>query len=222
MVAMKPPKASRAKKDAVGEKRKDPLSPVHETLSEGEAAAVEPTVPKKSRYRKKSDTPKEQGVVFREGVPEASKSPLVPAGDKGKKKVVEESSPPSKRQRVASLPEVVDEPLAPEAELKNMVNLYLSVDEATGSSGQALATQAVTSVVEALNFVGGELWANLQKSKINNLLELSLRTSVVVSTLSILIHHIIFTYHIHQYFLLQLILSEHPYYAAIRPSAGGS
>ena len=116
---------------------------------------------------------------------------------------------------MASLPEVVNEPLAPEAELRNMVNPYLSLDEAAGSSGQALATQAVTSVVEALNFVGGELWTNLQKSKINNLLELSLRTSVVVSTFSILIHHIIFSYHSHQCFLLQLILSEHPHYAAI-------
>ena len=85
--------------------------------------------------------------MFREVVPEISKSPLVPAGDKGKKKVVEESSPPSKRQKVASLPEVVDEPLAPEAELKNMVTPYLSLDEAAGSSGQALATQAITSVV---------------------------------------------------------------------------
>ena len=215
MVSLKPPKAPRAKKDTAGDKRKKSSSPVHETVPEVEVAAAEPTVPKKSRYRKKSNTPKEQGVVFREGVPEASKSPLVPAGDKGKKKVVEESSPPSKRQRVASLPEVVDEPFAPEAELKNMVNPYLSLDEAAGSSGQALATQAVTSVVEALNFVGGELWANLQKSKINNLLELSLRTSVVVSTLSILIQHIVSTYHITQCFLLQLILSEHPYYAAI-------
>ena len=81
---------------------------------------------------------------------------------------------------------MVDEPLAPEAELKNMVTPYLSLDEAAGSSGQALATQVVTGVVEALNFVGGELWTNLQKSRINNLLELSLRTSVVVSTLPIL------------------------------------
>ena len=66
MVSLKLPKASRAKKDTIGEKRKEPLSPVHETLPEVETAAVEPTVPKKSRYRKKSDTPKEQGVVFRE------------------------------------------------------------------------------------------------------------------------------------------------------------
>ena len=68
---------------------------------------------------------------------------------------MKEASPPSKRQKVAHLPEVVDEPLAPEAELKNMVTPYLSLDEAAGSSGQALATQAVTSIVEALNFVGG-------------------------------------------------------------------
>ena len=75
MVALKPPKASGAKKDTAGEKRKEPLSTVHETLPEVETAAVEPTVPKKSRYRKKSDTPKEQGVVFRETPPRNPKLP---------------------------------------------------------------------------------------------------------------------------------------------------
>ena len=160
--------------------------------------------------------------MFREVPPEKSKTSLVPAGDKGKRKVAKEASPPSKRQKVASLPEVVDEPLAPEAELKNMVTPYLSLDEASGSLGQALATQAVTSVVEALNFVGGELWTNLQKSRINNLLELSLRTSVVVSTLPILICHVNVLYNCYQYYLLQLISSEHPHYASIRLDAGGS
>lgn len=182
MVAQKLPKASRAKKDTTSEKRKKPLSPVHESLPEDEVAAVEPAVPKKSRYRKKSNTPKEQGVAFREVIPETSKSPLVLAEDKGKKRVVVEPSPPSKRQKMAPISEAGEEPLAPEAELKNMIAPYLSLDEAAGSSGQTLAAQAITSVVEALNFVGGDLWSNLQRNKINNLLELGLRTSVVVST----------------------------------------
>ena len=65
-----------------------------------------------------------------------------------------------------------------------MVTPYLCLDEAAGSSGQELATHAVTSVVDALNFVGGDLWANLQKNKINNLLELGLSTSVVVCILT--------------------------------------
>ena len=115
IITMKPPKSSRAKKDTVGEKGKESLSPVHETLPEVEAVAVEPVVPRKTRYRKKSSTPKEQGVVLKEVLPEKSKSPLVPAGDKGKAKLVKEASPPSKRQKVGHLPEVVDEPLAPEA-----------------------------------------------------------------------------------------------------------
>ena len=59
MVSLKPPKAPRAKKDTAGEKRKKSLSPVHESLPEVEVAAVEPAVPKKSRYRKKSNTPKD-------------------------------------------------------------------------------------------------------------------------------------------------------------------
>lgn len=75
--------------------------------------------------------------------------------------------------------------MAHEAELKNMVVPYLSLDEASDSSGQAFATQAVTSVVEALNFVSGDLWTNLHQNKINNLLELGLCTSVVVSILSL-------------------------------------
>ena len=79
-----------------------------------------------------------------------------------------------------SIPWQGQEPLALEAEFKNIVTPYLSLDEAAGSSGQSLATQTVSSVVEALNFVGGDLWANLQKNKINNLLELGIRTSVVV------------------------------------------
>ena len=79
---------------------------------------------------------------------------------------------------MAPIPESGEEPLALKAELKNMVTPYLSLDEAAGSSGQALATQAVTSVVEALNFVGGDLWTNLHQNKINNLLESGLRTSV--------------------------------------------
>ena len=99
MVAMKPPKASRAKKDTVGEKRKEPLSPVHEALPEVETAAVDPAVPKKSRYCKKSDTPKELGVVFREVPPEKSKSSLVPAGDKSKAKLVKEDSPLQKGRK---------------------------------------------------------------------------------------------------------------------------
>ena len=44
------------------------------------------------------------------------------------------------------IPESGEEPLVPEAKLKNMVIPYLSLDEAAGSSGQVLATQAVTSV----------------------------------------------------------------------------
>ena len=99
MVAQKPPKASRAKKDTAGEKRKKSHSPVHETLPEVEVATVEPTVPKKSRYRKKSKTPKEQGVVFLEVPLEKSKSPLVPAGDKGKAKLVKEASPLQKGRK---------------------------------------------------------------------------------------------------------------------------
>ena len=135
--------------------------------------------------------------MFREVPPEKPKSPLVPAGDKGKAKLTMDASPPSKRQKTTNLPEVVDEPLAPEAELKNMMASYLSLDEAAGSSGQTLATQAVTGVVESLNFIGSELWTKLQKSGFNNLLELSLRTSVVVRIFPILVRYIIFPYYNH-------------------------
>ena len=74
---------------------------------------------------------------------------------------------------------------------------YLSLDEAAGSSGQTLATQAVTGVVESLNFIGSELWTKLQKSGFSNLLELSVRTSVVVRTFPILVRYIVFPYYNH-------------------------
>lgn len=102
--------------------------------------AAEPTVPKKSRYRKKKkDTQKEKGVVIRESSPEVAKSPLVSAEDKGKE-IVREPSPPTKRQKVTSIPGPRQEPLAPEAELKNIVNSYPSLDEVACSSGQSLET----------------------------------------------------------------------------------
>ena len=60
MVALKPPKAARAKKDAVGEKMKKSLSPVHESLSELGDDIIEPThtiaeprAPKKSKSRRR-------------------------------------------------------------------------------------------------------------------------------------------------------------------------
>ena len=179
-ITMKPPKSSRAKKDTASEKEKESLSPVHETLPEVGVVAAEPAVPRKTRYSKKSSAPKEQGIVLKEVSSEKPKSPLVPAGDKGKVKLVEEASPPSKRQKIIHLPEVVVEPLAPEVELKNMITSYLSLDDAAGSSGQMLSTQAITSAVESLNLMSGELWNKLQNSGFDDLLELSVRTSIVV------------------------------------------
>ena len=90
-ITMKPPKSSRAKKDTASEKGKESLSPVHETLPEVGVVAAEPAVPRKTRYSKKSSTPKEQGIVLKEVPSEKPKSPLVPAGDKGKAKLVKDT-----------------------------------------------------------------------------------------------------------------------------------
>lgn len=92
---------------------------------------------------------------------------------------------------------MVGEPLAPEVELKNMMTSYLSLDEAAGSSGQTLATQAVTGVVESLNLMSGELWNKLQSSGFDGLLELSVRTSIVVRISPILVRHIVLPYYNH-------------------------
>ena len=80
-------------------------------------------------------------------------------------------------------PESRQEPSALEAELGNVIDYYLFLDEADGPSGGSLATQAVTSMVESLNFMGGNLWVGLNKNNINNLLELGLHTFVVVCIL---------------------------------------
>ena len=77
MVALKPPKAARAKKDAVGEKRKKSLSPVHESLPELGDDIIEPAqniaeppAPRKSKSRRKKTSHQEKALVIREGTPE--------------------------------------------------------------------------------------------------------------------------------------------------------
>ena len=179
-ITMKPPKSSRAGKNTANEKEKETLPPVSETLPEAEVMTVEPAVPRKTRYSKKSNAPKEKGIVFNEVPPEKPKSPLIPAGDKGKAKLVEQPSPPSKRQKIIHLPEVADEPLAPAVELKNMITSYLSLDDEADSSSQTMSALAISSAVESINLMSGELWRKLQSSKFDDLLELSVRTSIVV------------------------------------------
>ena len=179
-ITMKPPKSSRAGKNTANEKEKETLPPVSETLPEAEVMTVEPAVPRKTRYSKKSNAPKEKGIVFNEVPPEKPKSPLIPAGDKGKAKLVEKPSPPSKRRKITHLPEVADEPLAPAVELKNMITSYLSLDDEADSSSQTMSALAISSAVESINLMSGELWRKLQSSKFDDLLELSVRTSIVV------------------------------------------
>ena len=180
IITMKPLKSSRAGKNTANEKEKETLPPVSETLPEAEVMTVEPAVPRKTRYSKKSNAPKEKGIVFNEVPSEKPKSPLIPAGDKGKAKLVEHPSPPSKRQKIIHLPEVADEPLAPAVELKNMITSYLSLDDEADSSSQTMSALAISSAVESINLMSGELWRKLQSSKFDDLLELSVRTSIVV------------------------------------------
>ena len=91
MVALKPPKAARAKKDAVGEKRKKSLSPVHESLPElGDDIIepaqniIDPSAPRKSKSRRRKTSHQEKVLVILEGTSEVVQSPSLPAGDKGK------------------------------------------------------------------------------------------------------------------------------------------
>ena len=134
--------------------------------------------------RKRNITPVNQGVVFREAAPRTPNSPSIPAEDKGKR-VTTEPSPPTKRRRTAPLSELREGSSANKVELRDMITSYLSLDEAAGPSGQALAAQAVNSVVEALNLAGGDLWSNIHLNKVNNLLDSGLRSSVMVSIVSL-------------------------------------
>lgn len=84
--------------------------------AEHENAIVEPAAPNKSRARKKKDVQKEKCVEIREVIPEAGNSPLIPSGDKGKE-VLEDPSPPVKRQKMMVTPEPRQEPSALEADL---------------------------------------------------------------------------------------------------------
>ena len=95
MVAQKPPKVSCAKGDTSGEKKGESLSPIHESLPEIEVDVVEPAILVEPIPRKRNIIPVNQGVVFREAVPEMPNSPSIPAEDKGKRITTE----PSPRRR---------------------------------------------------------------------------------------------------------------------------
>ena len=90
-------KPSTSKKHAREEKKnveekKPPL--------ESEVVVADPAAPRVPRvHRKKKGTHKEKGVVIVEGAPGAKKSPLIPAGDKGKG-ILHEPSPPPKKQKL--------------------------------------------------------------------------------------------------------------------------
>ena len=127
--------------------------------------------------------PVNQGVVIREAASQALNSPTIPAEDKGKEVAVE-SLPPKKRRRTVPPSGLKEQSSTDKADLKDTIAPYLSLNEAAGPSGQALATRAVVSIVEALNLAGGDLWSNLHLN--NNLLDSGLRTSVVVSIFPLL------------------------------------
>ena len=148
----------------------------------------------KSSPRKRKVIPVHQGIMIREAAPQTPNSPSIPAEDKGKRIAVE-PLPPKKRKRTVPLSELKEGSSASKAELKDMITPYLSLDEAAGPSGQVLAAQVVTSVVEVLNLDGGDLWSNIHLNKVDNLLDSGIRSSVIVSvpSLSICFHsHVVF------------------------------
>ena len=138
----------------------------------------------KSSPREGKVIPVNQGVMIREAAPQTPNSPSIPAEDKGKRIAVE-PLPPKKTKRTVPLSELKEGSSASKAELKDMIAPYLSLDEAAGPSGQALATQVIASVVEALNLAGGDLWSNIHPNKVDNLLDSGLRSSVIVSVPSL-------------------------------------
>ena len=125
--------------------------------------------------------------MIREAAPQAPNSPSLPTEDKGRRVAVE-PLPPKKRRRTVPLSELKEGPSADEADLKDMIAPYLSLNEAAGSSGQALATQVITSVVDALNLAGEDLWNNIHSNEVDNLMDSGLRSSAMVSVLFLSIY----------------------------------
>lgn len=127
-----------------------------------------------------------------EPVPETRDSSLVPSGDKGKS-ILEQSSPPVKRQKITTILEPRKASSVPEAVTNTgiSINPCLTLDKTAGSSESTLAVQAVASMVYSLNILGGDFWGRFQSDNINSVLDLGLHTSVVVCVSH---YHVFFSY----------------------------
>ena len=136
--------------------------------------------------QKKTDAPKEKEVVFKKVVPQEKKYTLAPAGDKGKG-ILEESSPPARRQEMTTILEQRQASSVPEvlARQEADANHHLSLHGVASSSRRNFALETMARMAHSLNIFGGDLWDRLHNDNVNNLLELCVHTGVVVSTLYI-------------------------------------
>ena len=142
-------------------KKKTPItepevpSPIQDApLPELDAPPPEPEAPKKPKLPKKTNTQKEKGIIFKDVVPQV-KTNLAPAGDKGKG-VLEEPSPPAKRQKMTVVPDPRQASSVLETTTKPGINIshFLSFHQAVGPSDDTLATRVVASIVHSLNIPG--------------------------------------------------------------------
>lgn len=144
----------------------------------------EPEAPKQPKVKKKANDPKVTGVVFKEIVPQEKKSTLAPPRDKGKG-ILDEPFPMAKWQKMTTIPEQRQVSSVPEVLDRQEVdtNHHLSLHGVAVFSWRAIAAEAMARVAHSLNILGGDLWGRLQDDNVNNLLELSVHTGVVVCIL---------------------------------------
>ena len=152
-------KPSMSKKHAREEKKS---TKEKKTSPELEVATGDPAAPKVPKVKRKQKGPhKEKGIVIYEGVPEAKKSPLIPAGDKGKG-VLHEPSPPPKKQKLNPPAEPAqaastEEPATPSLRVHH--DLFLK--GAAGPVEVATASAAISRVFNSLSIMESDLWSKL-------------------------------------------------------------
>ena len=67
----------------------------------------------------------------------------------------------------------------------------ITLNQAANTSDDALASQAVVSVVRSLNLLGGEFWDKLHGDNTSHLVELGMYATILISSTSIISHKIL-------------------------------
>ena len=173
----KDPKPSRTRRVRKKDKKKldtIPEPPTHvQEVPPSEPKDIEEEVP---LVWKKSKTPTEKGVTFKEPLP--PKNPKVTEFEgKGKDNVIE---PMPKKKKLTHTPS--QPPAEPEVRFRVDIRRQLSLHARAGPLGQGISMDSVNRVFHSMNILGGDIWDRITDGSPDNLNELGIHTAVVVSS----------------------------------------